>query len=151
MLRSHLYVQSNFDISIYGSLHRKGLEILLTGHLVHLIALRLDYPTHGMSSLCHRGDKARAIKWIWVFAARRWIFKLSALLIAIDAQQPRPRLSVLPDRARGRVALQPLALLLLPSEPKEDRAENRDDAKQAENGPEKRRDVTRHSPIGGRG
>lgn len=35
-------IQSNFDISIYGGLRRKELEILLTGHLVHLIALRLD-------------------------------------------------------------------------------------------------------------
>lgn len=137
----------SISVYIWGGLRRKEPEILLTGHFVHLIALRLDW----MSCLCHRVAKARAIKRIRVFVARRWIFELPALLIAIDAQQPRPRLSVLPDSARGRIALQPLALLLLPSQPEEDRAENRDDAEQPKDRPEKRRDVARHSPSGGRG
>lgn len=34
------------------------LKGLLTGHLVHLVALCLNYSTHGMPRICHRMDKA---------------------------------------------------------------------------------------------
>lgn len=97
--------------------------------------------------ICCRIDKARAIKWVWVFAIRRRILELPALLIPINTQQPRPCLSILPDSARSRIALKSLTLLLLSSEPKENCAENRDDTEQTKDSPEKRWDVARHSII----
>lgn len=140
------YTYQEILTSVYGYTpnYHKELKGLLTGHLVHLMPLCLNYLTHGMPCSCHRMDKARAIKWLVAWCR---ISELTTLLITIDARQPRPRISVPPDSARSRVALKPLTLLLLPPEPKENRAENRDDAEQTKDGSEKRRNVTRHPTI----
>jgi len=70
---------------------------------------------------------------------------MAALLVAVDAEEPRPCLAVFAHCASCRVALQALLLRSLAAETEEDCAEDRYQNKQTENRAEEWRQIGWHA------